>query len=54
MKIKKFNESKSEITWDVKEGSLGKTYFSDNRSEFVIYKKDNFWILSYRFLDSFS
>ncbi len=47
MKIKKFNESKSEIIWDVKEGSSGKTYFSDKRSEFVIYKEGNFYILSY-------
>jgi len=47
MIIKKFNESKSEITWDVKEGPSGKTYFSDKRSEFVIYKEGDFYILNY-------
>ncbi len=35
------------IEWDVREGTSGKIYFSDEKSEFVISKEDNFWVLRY-------
>ncbi len=46
MNNKKFNDM-SEIIWDVKEDSSGKTYFSDRRCEFIISKEDDFWVLRY-------
>jgi hypothetical protein len=35
------------IIWNIKDGTNGKTYFSDERCEFVIHKEGDFYILSY-------
>ena len=47
MNNKRFNDNMSEIIWDVKEDSSGKTYFSDRRCEFIISKEGDFWVLRY-------